>query len=1614
MVIAVMSELIVFFDTLSATLFPMFVNLVWQFALLAGCVWLVTRVGWIRSAPTRHMIWLMCIFSPALLVCLGFLLPNVNILLHEGIGHSFRDAPTISEASEVSYQWIDEDPHVALAVQPAGLQNSPATASYAKNDSLSEIQSHQSTTSTPLVRSNSSVGEVFANWLPYAPLIVGLFWMAGFGFSILRLGWGILGLRELRKSAKPITSGPPLEMLETLKTRMDVRRSVMIAVSQHVYAPISLGFWHPVILLPGKLEADNPEGLRLALIHELAHVRRCDVLINWCQRAFSAICFFHPLFHLASRRLTQAREQICDNWVIQQSGKRGEYATFLAGLLESVASNGVARAISLAMIPTKHSVAGRINMILEPSNSGKTSLTRKKAAFALLLGMALVIFLSVTRILPMPSSAAILEQKTVSPASRPGSTLTGTVYREDGKTPFAGAWVYVQPTIHKPTGGGRYFGPVQTDDLGRYEFRELPTQRMEIRAFANRMLPESKILTLDAQNPITQDFVLEPAATISGKVIAPGKAETVYLDFKSDVHTIRSIAAINPDGSYWVVLTESRVFEIDGVRHYEQAEQENWERDETRGLPRTVKYRLTARVKGYEAIEISRISARRGKNTANIDIIPTQPTGSVSGRMVDEERNPVPGMELTLVTMTLEDGMGWSHNELDPEAISQADGSFIFDDVTEGYHQIVHLARFEKQTPEEAPKYTFMQKSVIVPRAQAVTGVEIVVKPNPVVFITGRILKSDGETPIVNTKIERHYRQVSERGSGGGSGSFYTDDEGRYVFKDHEGGTFHLTMMLNGAAVERKIDARDGEHIKGIDFVMPDAPELDGEYIKGPDYMVPDAPQSNVIRGRVLSWDEKRPIGDLSVTLTRQDGLSEDEEKRYFAFAGGDGYFQSFGMADGKYTVKVERTYNEFMSSNVRLLPQSVVEVTVKDGISGEVAIYLLRGGTVSGKVFSAKTGEPVKKARLRGTRFDGWDIYDGEYELHDLELGAHSITVEADGYHPLERTISLRVGKNVFDFDFPMKPIEGQSLAGVVVLSNGRPAPNVMISLFRMDGMLPRILQGSQTSSPDGKFQFHNVPPGEYRIFLNAVGFPEQVHTLEIAENPIADLELQLLRGGIVSGRITVPEGSYLPDKPLILVGTDADAKGVSVSSSEVTDRSFLPYPAIPRRYTTQPSEPDLKFRIENILPGEYWAILWDNTPQIISLDGPRMRVPVMSPQKMEVKEGAETQVELRLPNYGKLEGKVINAYTGAPTANATVLAVNGESHVFSRGAISDSDGRYSIHVIPGRCKRMEVLTHATDASYKADYVYSFKTGGFSVEEGQTIRIDMELMTASLETIIQGARANDSLVKSGIGYVDIKRVPDPLPVGYSMTAKGKALTTRGVRKDTEYFYAFAGEKVRFEKEEIVHLSNGETSYWRSTEAYDGEKSERLTYDEWGQIVGKRSRPIIPDTLNLIPRGLTVYGVLLTDFLQGNTDEENLKAMSVVVLGDENIDGDKCHVVKAIVRGGVIKLWISPDKGYRIRKIISPDMRYGIPNIRRGSSVSLITLRQYTDNVWVPEKIVTKHYTFEGKSKERKLSSEEEITFGGDFEINIDVPEDLFDAESYSGAFPVISASWPK
>lgn len=109
--------------------------------------------------------------------------------------------------------------------------------------------------------------------------------------------------------------------VETLCARrareLGLRRSPRLAVSAEVDSPQVVGLWRPTILLPLD-DRLNDEELEMALMHELAHVRRGDLVMGCVPALARTLFFFHPLVHLATREYALCREAACDALVLSR------------------------------------------------------------------------------------------------------------------------------------------------------------------------------------------------------------------------------------------------------------------------------------------------------------------------------------------------------------------------------------------------------------------------------------------------------------------------------------------------------------------------------------------------------------------------------------------------------------------------------------------------------------------------------------------------------------------------------------------------------------------------------------------------------------------------------------------------------------------------------------------------------------------------------------------------------------------------------------------------------------------------------------------------------------------------------------------------------------------------------------------------------------------------------------------------------------------------------------------------------------------------------------------------------------------------------------------------
>jgi hypothetical protein len=107
-------------------------------------------------------------------------------------------------------------------------------------------------------------------------------------------------------------------------------------------APALVGFLHPSVLLPVHvLDEMGDEELRLILMHELAHVKRRDVLVNWLGTFVAVVHWPNPAAWGVLWRMRVERELACDELVLR-AGRGAVYARTIVRLVEALSSVSVA------------------------------------------------------------------------------------------------------------------------------------------------------------------------------------------------------------------------------------------------------------------------------------------------------------------------------------------------------------------------------------------------------------------------------------------------------------------------------------------------------------------------------------------------------------------------------------------------------------------------------------------------------------------------------------------------------------------------------------------------------------------------------------------------------------------------------------------------------------------------------------------------------------------------------------------------------------------------------------------------------------------------------------------------------------------------------------------------------------------------------------------------------------------------------------------------------------------------------------------------------------------------------------------------------------------------
>lgn len=290
------------------------------------------------------------------------------------------------------------------------------------------------------------------------------------------------------------------------------------------------------------------------------------------------------------------------------------------------------------------------------------------------------------------------------------------------------------------------------------------------------------------------------------------------------------------------------------------------------------------------------------------------------------------------------------------------------------------------------------------------------------------------------------------------------------------------------------------------------------------------------------------------------------------------------------------------------------------------------------------------------------------------LSCFASSLSAQSTGKQPAAKT--------------PIGSVSGR------VMIKDKPAPGVLVSLRKSETMSPYEQFSKAVTDANGFYRITNVAPGTYAIAPAAPGYvagdtDARKSVLVGEDENVEDINFTLVRGGVITGKITDADG-----RPVI-------GQQVDVYSAAALDQRTPQRPVYPEM-NGQTDDRGI-YRIFSISAGRYKVSVGRGD------DGTAGYSPYQSAYKqvfypdvadaakatvIEVSEGSEASnidinIGRKVQTYSA-SGRIVNGETGAPVPNLRFgmqRSVGGRSEYVNRTDSSNARGEFLIEgLIPGK----------------------------------------------------------------------------------------------------------------------------------------------------------------------------------------------------------------------------------------------------------------------------------------------------------------------------------------
>ncbi|MCE7059996.1 M56 family metallopeptidase [Dyadobacter sp. CY343] len=260
-----------------------------------------------------------------------------------------------------------------------------------------------------------------------AALIV-TFWLLIF---ILKSATAASGLIYLRKIKTQRVSEPDVQWkkrLHELCGMLGVYQSVQLLESALVKVPMVTGYIKPMILLPvGMLCKLTTSQVEAILLHELAHIKRRDYLVNLVQTFCENVFFFNPALLWLSSLIREEREHCCDDLAISVMR---DSKSFVQALVSFQEYNLKGSGMELTFSRKRNHLMDRIKRIIYQNNKQLNAMEKLFVTLSLVAVTAFSAAMTKTETHWKPA----IPRQTVAPAAAPAplsNVAKAPVYKLD-------------------------------------------------------------------------------------------------------------------------------------------------------------------------------------------------------------------------------------------------------------------------------------------------------------------------------------------------------------------------------------------------------------------------------------------------------------------------------------------------------------------------------------------------------------------------------------------------------------------------------------------------------------------------------------------------------------------------------------------------------------------------------------------------------------------------------------------------------------------------------------------------------------------------------------------------------------------------------------------------------------------------------------------------------------------------------------------------------------------------------------------------------------------------------------------------------------------------------